>query len=77
MNALNLIRQLMASGNPQAMINNIAKTNPKIAQAMPVVEEIMKTSSSKKEVIEKACKKANMDSTKVEEQLKSIGINIE
>lgn len=77
MNALNLIRQLMASGNPQAMINNIAKTNPKIAQAMPVVEEIMKTSGSKKEVIEKACKKANMDSTKVEEQLKSIGINIE
>lgn len=77
MNALNLIKQLMASGNPNAMIQNLAKTNPKIAQAMPVVEEIMKTSGSKKEVIEKACKKANMDSQKVEEQLKSIGINIE
>lgn len=77
MNTLNLIKQLMASGNPNAMIQNLAKTNPKIAQAMPVVEEIMKTSGSKKEVIEKACKKANMDSQKVEEQLKSIGINIE
>lgn len=77
MNALNLIKQLMASGNPNAMIQNLAKTNPKIAQAMPVVEEIMKTSSSKREVIEKACQKANMDSKKVEEQLKSVGINIE
>ena len=76
MNALNLIKQLMASGNPSAMIQNLAKTNPKIAQAMPVVEEIMKTSGSKREVIEKACQKVNMDSKKVEEQLKSIGINI-
>lgn len=76
MNALNLIKQLMASGNPNAMIQNLAKTNPKIAQAMPVVEEIMKTSGSKREVIEKACQKVNMDSKKVEEQLKSIGINI-
>lgn len=42
MNALNLIKQLMASGNPNAMIQNLAKTNPKIAQAIPVVEEIMK-----------------------------------
>lgn len=76
MNAMNLIKQLMASGNPNAMIQNLAKTNPKIAQAIPVVEEIMKTSGSKREVIEKACKKANMDSQKVEEQLKSIGLDI-
>lgn len=76
MNAMNLIRQLMASKNPNAMIQNLAQSNPKIAQAIPVVEEIMKTSGSKKEVIEKACKKANMDSKKVEEQLKSIGLDI-
>lgn len=76
MNAMNLIRQLMASKNPNAMIQNLAQYNPKIAQAIPVVEEIMKTSGSKKEVIEKACKKANMDSKKVEEQLKSIGLDI-
>ena len=76
MNAMNLIKQLMASGNPQAMVQNLAKTNPAIAQAMPIVEEIMKTSGSKREVIEKACKKANMDSKKVEEQLKSIGLDI-
>ena len=66
----------MKSKNPQAMIQNLAKSNPRIAQAIPIVEEIMKTSSSKREVIEKACQKANMDSKKVEEQLKSVGIEI-
>ena len=66
----------MKSKNPQAMIQNLAKSNPRIAQAIPIVEDIMKTSSSKREVIEKACQKANMDSKKVEEQLKSMGINI-
>lgn len=58
------------------MIQNLAKSNPRIAQAIPIVQEIMKTSSSKREVIEKACQKANMDSKKVEEQLKSVGIEI-
>ena len=66
----------MKSKNPQAMIQNLAKSNPRIAQAIPIVEEIMKTSSSKREVIEKACQKANMDSKKVEEQLKSVGIEM-
>ena len=66
----------MKSKNPQAMIQNLAKSNPRIAQAIPIVEDIMKTSSSKREVIEKACQKANMDSKKVEEQLKSVGIEI-
>ena len=66
----------MKSKNPQAMIQNLAKSNPRIAQAIPIVQEIMKTSSSKREVIEKACQKANMDSKKVEEQLKSVGIEI-
>ena len=58
------------------MIQNLAKSNPRIAQAIPIVEDIMKTSSSKREVIEKACQKANMDSKKVEEQLKSVGLDI-
>ena len=58
------------------MIQNLAKSNPRIAQAIPIVQEIMKTSSSKREVIEKACQKANMDSKKVEEQLKSVGIEM-
>ena len=40
------------------MIQNLAKSNPRIAQAIPIVQEIMKTSSSKREVIEKACQKA-------------------
>ena len=66
----------MKSKNPQAMIQNLAKSNPRIAQAIPIVEEIMKTSISKREVIEKACQKANMDSKRVEEQLKSVGIEM-
>ena len=76
MNNQTILFQILKSKNPQAMIQNLAKSNPRIAQAIPVVEEIMKTSSSKREVIEKACQKANMDSKKVEEQLKSVGIEM-
>ena len=77
MNALNIIKQLMASGNPNAMIQNLAKTNPKIAQAMPVVEEIMKQGGSKKEQLAKACQKAGLNTEQVEKQVKNLGINIE
>ena len=77
MNALNLIKQLMASGNPSAMIQNLAKTNPRIAQAMPVVEEIMKQGGSKKEQLAKACQKAGLNPEQVEKQVKNLGINIE
>ena len=76
MNNQTILFQILKSKNPQAMIQNLAKSNPRIAQAIPIVEEIMKTSSSKREVIEKACQKANMDSKKVEEQLKSVGIEM-
>ena len=76
MNNQTILFQILKSKNPQAMIQNLAKSNPRIAQAIPIVQEIMKTSSSKREVIEKACQKANMDSKKVEEQLKSVGIEI-
>lgn len=76
MNALNLIKQLMASGNPNAMIQNLAKTNPKIAQAIPVVEEIMKQGGSKKEQLAKACQKAGTNVEQVEKEIKNLGINI-
>lgn len=76
MNALNLIKQLMASGNPNAMIQNLAKTNPKIAQAMPVVEEIMKQGGSKKEQLAKACQKSGVNPEQVEKELKNIGIEM-
>lgn len=77
MNSMNLIKQLMASKNPGAMIQNLAKTNPKIAQAIPIVQEIMSQGGSKKEQLQKACKKANIDSSQVEEQIKKFGINID
>ena len=76
MNNQTILFQILKSKNPQAMIQHLAKSNPRIAQAIPIVQEIMKTSSSKREVIEKACQKANMDSKKVEEQLKSVGIEM-
>lgn len=66
----------MKSKNPQAMIQNLAKSNPRIAQAIPIVQDIMKTSSSKREVIEKACQKAGVNPEQVNNQLKSMGINI-
>lgn len=77
MNAMNLIKQLMASGNPNAMIQNLAKTNPKIAQAIPVVEEIMKQGGSKKEQLAKACQKAGLNTEQVEKQVKDLGIDID
>ena len=76
MNAMNLIKQLMASGNPQAMVQNLAKTNSAIAQAMPVVEEIMKQGGTKKEQLVKACQKTGLNPEQVEKQIKSLGINI-
>lgn len=76
MNALNLIKQLMASGNPNTMIQNLAKSNPKIAQAIPIVQEIMAQGGSKKEQLAKACQKGGVDANKVEEQINSLGINI-
>lgn len=66
----------MKSKNPQAMIQNLAKSNPNIANAIPVVEEIMKTSGNKQEVIQKACEKAGINPEQVNNQLKSMGINI-
>ena len=77
MNALNLIKQLMASGNPNAMIQNLAKTNPNIAQAIPVVEDIMKQGGTKKEPLAKACQKAGVNPEQAEKEIKGLGINIE
>lgn len=77
MNTMNLIRQLMASKNPSAMIQNLAQSNPKVAQAIPVVQEIMAQGGSKKEQLQKACKKSGMNAEQVENQIKSFGINID
>lgn len=77
MDSMNLIRQLMASKNPNAMIQNLAMKNPRIAQAIPVVQEIMSQGGSKKEQLEKACKKAGLKTDQVAEQVKSFGINID
>ena len=77
MNAMNLIKQLMASGNPNAMIQNLAKTNPKIAQAIPFVEEIMKQGGTKKEQLAKACQKAGVNQEQIEKQVKDLGIDID
>lgn len=66
----------MKSKNPQAMIQNLAKSNPNIANAIPVVEEIMKQGGSKKEQFAKACQKSGVNPEQVDNQLKSMGINI-
>lgn len=66
----------MKSKNPQAMIQNLIKSNPNIAQAVPIVQEIMKQGGSKKEQLARACQKANIDVNQVETQLNNMGINI-
>ena len=49
-------------------MENLIKNNPNIAQALPIAEEILKQGGSKREQLEKACKKANMDASQVEAQ---------
>ena len=68
--------QVLKSKNPQAMIQNLAKSNPRIAQAIPIVQEIMAQGGSKKEQLAKACQKGGADTNKVEEQINNLGINI-
>ena len=58
------------------MIQNLIKSNPNIAQAVPIVQEIMKQGGSKKEQLARACQKANIDVNQVETQLNNMGINI-
>ena len=76
MNNQTILFQILKSKNPQAMIQNLAKSNPRIAQAIPIVQEIMAQGGSKKEQLAKACQKANIDTKKVEAQLKSVRIEI-
>ena len=57
-------------------MENLIKNNPNIAQALPIAEEILKQGGSKREQLEKACKKANMDASQVEAQLSNLGISI-
>ena len=66
----------MKSKNPQAMIQNLAKSNPRIAQAIPIVQEIMAQGGSKKEQLAKACQKSGLNPEQVEKQVKDLGINI-
>ena len=67
----------MKSKNPQAMIQNLAKSNPRIAQAIPIVQEIMAQGGSKKEQLAKACQKVGANQEQVEKEIKGLGINIE
>ena len=76
MNNQTLLFQILKSKNPQAMIQNLAKSNPRIAQAIPIVQEIMAQGGSKKEQLSKACQKGGVDTNKVEKQINSLGINI-
>ena len=66
----------MKSKNPQAMIQNLIKSNPRIAQAIPIVQEIMAQGGSKKEQLAKACQKGGVDTAQVEEQINGLGIKI-
>lgn len=58
------------------MIQNLAKSNPKIAQAVPIVKQIMSEGGTKKEQLAKACKIANLNAQEVENQLINNGIDL-
>lgn len=58
------------------MIQNLMKSNPKIAQAVPIVKQIMSEGGTKKEQLAKACKIANLNAQEVEKQLINNGIDL-
>ena len=72
----NLVQQILSSGNPSAIVGNLIASNPNVANAVPIVKEIMK-SGSKKEQLRKACNKCGANYSEVEKQIKSLGINID
>ena len=66
----------MKSKDPQAMINNLAKSNPKMMQALEISKALQQNGGTKKEMVMKACKQSGTDYSQVEKVLKSFGINL-
>lgn len=66
----------MKSKDPQAMIQNLAKSDPQMQQALQVSQMLQRQGGDKKEMIMKACQQSGTDFNQVQKVLSSFGINI-
>ena len=76
MNLQSLMGQLMKSKDPQAMVQNLVKSNPQMQQAYAVSQTLQSQGGSKKDMIMKACQQSGTDFNQVEKVLKTFGINL-
>lgn len=74
MNIQALMGQLMKSKNPEAMINNLANSNPQMKQALATTKMLQQQGGDKKEMLMKACQQSGTDFNQVEKVLNSFGI---
>lgn len=74
MNLQTLMSQLMKSKNPEAMINNLANSNPQMKQALAATKLLQQQGGSKKDMIMKACQQSGTDFNQVEKVLNNFGI---
>lgn len=74
MNLQTLMSQLMKSKNPEAMINNLANSNPQMKQALAATKLLQQQGGSKKDMIMKACQQSGIDFNQVEKVLNNFGI---
>lgn len=66
----------MKSKNPETMVQNLAKSNPQMQQALQVSQMIQQQGGSKKDMVIKACQQSGTDFNQVEKVLKTFGINL-
>ena len=62
----------MQKGNPQAMIQNLVKNNPKYSNAWEITQQILQSGGTKEEMLKKACQQSGADYNLIKEQVKEI-----
>lgn len=64
------------SKNPIQSVQNLANSNPQLAQAWQVVQKIQSTGANKEEMLKMACQQSGMDYNQVKNNLNQFGIKI-
>lgn len=64
------------SKNPQQAVQNLANSNPQMAQAWQVAQSIQNSGGSKEEMLKKACQQSGMDYETVKRNLTQFGIKM-
>ena len=71
-----ILQQIQNAKNPKLALQNLISSNPQMAQAWKVVQDIQSKGSSKEEMLKMACQQSGMNYESVKKSLSSFGINI-